>query len=302
MEQGHRPTLSIVTVLFNMQREAPRTLLSLSAAYQHGVSASDYEVLVVDSGSDKPLPATEIERFGPNFHALYSKPRLPTPLEAIATGVKRARGKYLAIAIDGARIVSPGWIRNCLVATATIPEAFVYTAGMHLGPQPQQVSMLQGYNQAVEDQLLNQTGWQQDGYRLFGTSVLAGSSDRGILAPLSESNLFMLSRENWDRLGGYADEFRTLGGGYANLDIFKRAVESPHMRPVALLGETTFHQFHGGASANAPAGNNLSAAYKAEYEQIRGEPFRRPTRSPVYFGKLAPQLLPRAAAKPATRT
>ncbi len=36
------PRLTIVVVVHNMQREAPRTLFSLSPQYQEGVTADDY--------------------------------------------------------------------------------------------------------------------------------------------------------------------------------------------------------------------------------------------------------------------
>jgi glycosyltransferase involved in cell wall biosynthesis len=50
-----RPQISVVVVVYNIPREAPRTLFSLSAAYQRHINADDYEVVVVDNGSDPPL-------------------------------------------------------------------------------------------------------------------------------------------------------------------------------------------------------------------------------------------------------
>jgi len=46
--------LSVVVVIFNIPREAPRTLFSLSADYQDGIDADDCEVLVIDNGSTPP--------------------------------------------------------------------------------------------------------------------------------------------------------------------------------------------------------------------------------------------------------
>ncbi|NDD63778.1 MAG: hypothetical protein EBZ36_07345, partial [Acidobacteria bacterium] len=37
-----------------MAREAPRTILSALPPYQKNVTASDYEVIVVDNGSTEP--------------------------------------------------------------------------------------------------------------------------------------------------------------------------------------------------------------------------------------------------------
>ena len=65
-----RPMLSIIVVFHQMRREAPRTLLSLSRAYQRGVEAIDYEVIAVDSRSSAPLDPAEVEAFGPEFRYL----------------------------------------------------------------------------------------------------------------------------------------------------------------------------------------------------------------------------------------
>ena len=52
-----KPAVSVVVVVYNMAREAPRTLYSLSAAYQRDISAEDYEVIVVDNGSTPAFDA-----------------------------------------------------------------------------------------------------------------------------------------------------------------------------------------------------------------------------------------------------
>ena len=50
-----RPKASIVVISYNMARELPRTIRSLSPALQRGVSAEDYEIIVVDNGSTQPF-------------------------------------------------------------------------------------------------------------------------------------------------------------------------------------------------------------------------------------------------------
>ena len=44
------PGLSVIVVFRDMVREAPRTLFTLSEAYQRGVDPSAYEVIAVDAG------------------------------------------------------------------------------------------------------------------------------------------------------------------------------------------------------------------------------------------------------------
>ena len=46
------PELSVVVVVYNMRREAMRTLQSLSRQYQRDIDDVRYEVIVVENGSD----------------------------------------------------------------------------------------------------------------------------------------------------------------------------------------------------------------------------------------------------------
>src|SRR6201991_3313068 len=50
-----KPDVSVVVVIYNIPREAPRTLLSLSAEYQRDIGRDEYEVVVVDNGSTPPV-------------------------------------------------------------------------------------------------------------------------------------------------------------------------------------------------------------------------------------------------------
>jgi hypothetical protein len=70
-----------------------------------------------------------------------------------------------------------------------------------------------------------------------------------------------------------------------NLDFFRRAVESPELDYVLLLGEASFHQIHGWLPYPLKE-------FHQEYESIRGRPYDRPRRRPVYFGSLSRQALP----------
>ena len=61
--------LSVVVVVHNMRREAARTLYSLSSRYQQGLGELDYEVIVVENGSDPEQALGEgyVRGFGPEF-------------------------------------------------------------------------------------------------------------------------------------------------------------------------------------------------------------------------------------------
>lgn len=281
-----RPRLSIVVVFFNMTREAPRTLFSLSTAYQRDVGSADYEVIAIDSGSDQPIDTGQLAELPGQFRYRYIKPSAPTPCEAMNAGIRMARGRYVACAIDGARMVSPGMIEQTLRALAAYPNALVCSMGMHLGPKRQTLSVSEGYCQAVEDRLLESSGWRDNGYKLFEISVPAGSSQGGFLRPMAESNFFTVARRFLLEIGGFDERFKSPGGGLVNLDIHKRLMTRSDIQPVMLLGEASFHQFHGGVSTNVPASAHPLQAFKAEYRQLRGEEYSRSDRAPIYFGHI----------------
>ena len=62
-----RPKLSVVVIFYNMRREAARTLYSLTPRYQQGISEDDYEVLVIDSGSQEPLDENHVTSLQAEF-------------------------------------------------------------------------------------------------------------------------------------------------------------------------------------------------------------------------------------------
>lgn len=279
-----RPRLSIVVVFFNMTREAPRTLYSMSTAYQRGVAADDYEVIAIDSGSSQRIDPALLDGLQGHFRYAFVQPTDPTPCEALNAGIAMARGRYVACAIDGARILSPGVLAHSFRALDAIPDALVCTMGMHLGPMRQTLSVSEGYCQSVEDALLDDCGWTRDGYRLFDVSVPAGSSQGGFLRPIKESNFFSVRKKTLLDVGGFDESFRSPGGGLVNLDLYNRLLQRPDVQPVMLLGEATFHQFHGGVSTNVPAAQHPLEEYKREYRRIRGTEFRSVVREPLYFG------------------
>ena len=208
-----RPRMSLVVIVYDMPREAPRTLLSLTPGYQQDVTVDDYEVLVVDNGSPTPLGQDVVQRFGPNFRYHYIADASPSPASAINVGVALTDGQIVGILIDGARMVTPGLLSYALRAFRMYDSPIVATLGWHLGPDLQQRSIAQGYTKAVEDQLLANINWPQEGYRLFEISCLNGSSKDGYFHVLPESNALFLTRQHFNQLEGYDPAFDLPGGG-----------------------------------------------------------------------------------------
>jgi len=268
-----RPEISVVVVVHNMAREAPRTLYSLSAAYQRQIGADEYEVIVVDNGSSPPLGANAFEGLAGNFRLIRLDSAPPSPAHAINVGLAAAHGAVVGVMIDGARIASPGLLHFARTGARLYPVSVVATLGWYLGFDQQRWAAEAGYNVAREDALLASIDWPNDGYRLFEISALDEPSIDGWFTTMSESNALFLCRESWDALGGVEERFDAPGGGLLNIDTFRRAIELPGSKLVVLLGEGTFHQLHGGIATNARV-EDLSASlgkWRKQYEDIRGK-------------------------------
>ena len=263
--------LSIIVIFYNMQREAMRTLYSLSTAHQQGVAAEDYEIIAIDNGSSRPLDPGTVANFGPNFRYHFHETTSVSPVGAVNLGAGMARGDALAVIVDGARMASPGLVHWSLAALRLNASAFVCSLSWHLGPDIQQRSILQGYDQAREDALLDDSNWQTDGYRLFGISTIAPSSGVGFLGGFpTECSWFCMARTAFHGLGGFNPAFQSPGGGQCNHEFRNRALEHPDMIPTMLLGEGVFHQVHGGTATNARPEQLPFDLYREEYRRIFG--------------------------------
>jgi hypothetical protein len=152
-------------------------------------------------------------------------------------------------------------------------------------PSDEQV---RGYSREAEDRLLDSVDWRRNGYELFTISTPAASvGDRGFTLEVWESNCFALRRETYLEAGGFDERFRSPGGGLVNLDLFKRLAEDPKLTPICLLGEATFHQFHGGVATNVSLNDHPWDSFEAEYEAIRGQAYHPPIgREPLYLGEV----------------
>jgi glycosyltransferase involved in cell wall biosynthesis len=281
--------LTVIVIGYNMQRELPRTILSLSTAIQRDITANDYEIIIVDNGSSEPLNDKTLRQMGANisFHRITDA--TPSPVPAINHGLALARGDLVGVFIDGARMASPRLLATALEAAQTHHRPVIGTLAFHLGPDVQSRSLANGYCQQVEDQLLASVDWVADAYRLFDISVFARSSARGWFAIPAETNALFLTRKHWHELGGYDPAFVAPGGGLANLDTWLRACSDPTGCVILLLGEATFHQVHGGIATNTAQSN--WQYFHDEYVRIRGMGYTAPTGLPLLIGRLPPAIL-----------
>ena len=285
------PALSIIVVFFNMCREAERTLYTLSAAYQKDVTPEQYEVIVVDNGSSEPLSQQHVESFGKNFHYFFHATESPSPVEAINRSVDHCRGSLIMVMIDGAHMLSPGIISNALRVFRDFADPFITVVGFHLGPEIQNSSVSKGYNQKAEDALLATIDWRLNGYDLFKLSQGLSYDCAGWFGPLMESNCLFMRKESFLRIGGFNVRFNEAGGGLAILDLFQSMVKNLKQEYIVLLGEGSFHQFHGGVASNAPYAEHPWERFHDQYEAIKGHAFQIVVRRPLLFGQIPPEAV-----------
>jgi hypothetical protein len=243
------PEVSIVLVSYNMTPQLRRTLVSLSPGYQQGCPQGRCQVILIDNGSPVPPAAADMDVHGLSIGFHYWPDASPSPVAAVNFGISQARAPYVGVMIDAARLASPGLIDACVAACKLHPRPVVATYNHHLGKEPQQRAVRQGYDAAAEAQLLESIGWPADGYRLFDIAV----PELGRLwpGPMLETNTLFMPRAMWDELGGYDPQFDSPGGGGANHDAFWRACSLPGAQLIKIAGEATFHQVHGGVATNA---------------------------------------------------
>ena len=272
--------ISIVVVSYNMNRELPRTLHSLSANYQRGISRDEYEVILVDNGSPVSPDDSTFTHLEVDLKIVHMADPTHSPVPAINHGAALSKGDVVCIYIDGARIASPGLLANARSALLDGERTFVGSRGRYLGPKFQRESVLEGYDKAVEDELLERSNWTEDGYQLFGISVFDEPSGPTWFDPVAESNSLFMWRSLWNELGGYDTRFTSRGGGLVNLDAWRRACEAPDTTPTLLLGEGTFHQLHGGVATNGSL--KTVETFFTEYFELNGREFEPPT-MPIRF-------------------
>lgn len=283
-----KSNFSIVVIFHNMVREAERTLYTLSTTYQSGVSEAEYEVIAIDNGSTHPLSTERVREFGPNFRYHYLETESMSPAGAINFGARIADSEFIAVIVDGARMVTPGLVSANLAALQAFAFPFVCALTWHLGPDVQNVTMVEGYDKSEEDRLLKSISWRESGYRLFEISTLAQSSDVGFLGGMpAEASWFAMPRATFLEMDGYDERFQSPGGGLVNHDFMRRVLLRRSICPVIILGEGSFHQIHGGVATNVPLAEHPFHKFLEEYRSIHGRHFERPSSpDPYYLGKM----------------
>ena len=267
------PEISIVVIAYEMAREIPRTLLSLSPRYQHNCPVGRCQIILVDNGSRHPPQPARFAELDLDLAVHHLPKSSDSPVEALNFGLSKATAPLIGVWIDGARLASPGHVDACARSAALHHRAVVATYNYHLGHELQYFSAHKGYDAATEDRLLESIGWPEDGYRLFDIStpdMIDGPTGR-----MWESNAIFLPQSLWRELGGYDRRFIGPGGGSANHDLFLRACGSPGVQLIRIQGVATFHQIHGGVSTGARyRGEDILKLTSRDYYRRTGRPLK----------------------------
>ncbi|MFO7551195.1 MAG: glycosyltransferase [Haliea sp.] len=273
--------LSIILIVYNMQRAAPRTIASLLPPYQLEVDEREYEIVVVENGSTEPLDQNLVESSGANvrYYYLHNPPK--SPAHAINFGVEKSRGDLLAIMIDGAHMVTPKLVHYGILPFSFERNPIVTAPRFFLGSEPQVDSVHNGYNEEVEDGLLKSIAWPEDGYRLYEIGVpyryefTNGPPKLFWFVRQFESNCLFVGKRSFEAVGGCDERFDLPGGGCLMPDLYRELCEMNDASIVQILGEASFHQVHGGVSTSSTreGQKSLWSTYTDQYEQIRGRPF-----------------------------
>jgi len=282
--------LSVILISYDMAREIPRTLRSLSRSYQQGAEDLAYEVLLVDNGSPVPLNEETWADVDVPARLIRIEGASASPAGAINIALKEASGEIICLMIDGAHILTPGIFKMALSSYQAFENAVVAIRYFYLGMEEQTVSVGKGYNQQAEDKLLERINWPEDGYRLYeiSTPLRSGASRLTWFNRMFEANCLFMKRSLFKDLDGADERFDFPGGGFLNLDIFKRAVESPGVTPLQIIGEGSFHQLHGGVTTNSSGDERIARLdkYRAQYAKIRGNDDVMAKASFIYMGHM----------------
>ena len=277
-----------------MAREVPRTVETFLPPYQQGIESDEIEIIVMENGSTEPIATEVVENWPDNVRYIKVENPKASPANALNEGVKLSRGAWVCPVIDGARMITPSVIKSCKDMMKVYDNPVIATIGYHLGSIIQQENVNNGYNQQVEDELLASINWPNNPYEIFNISCLGGSARALWLGKLPESNVLIMRKEFYLSISGYDEAFNIPGGGLVNLDFFKRCVDHPNSQYILLLGEGSFHQFHGGVTTSRSVSkpsltkNNMSTweEYAQQYAQIRGENYKHADKEPILYGQV----------------
>jgi len=288
-----KPKVSVIVVGYRMARQLERTLYTLSPACQQGVSAADYEVIVMENASDDVLSPELVRSLPPNFRYVLRQETSVTPVYAVNEAFALCRAPYVCLMIDGARMVTSRIIKTALMVFAITPEALVAVPGYHIGRQEQHLAISGEELYREEAELLAGIDWRGDGDELFRISTFSGANRHGYLHPIMECNCVFASAANFAAIGYANPAFTLPGGGSINLHLYRSLGMLPQTRLYVLPGEGSFHRYHGGVTTSSYETRTADIEqHRVQLHSFWPGGFHSLRREPTLFGWIPPQAIP----------
>lgn len=285
----NKPIFSFLILCYDMAEEVKNTLSTLTPKYQNE-EKQNYEILITENPSHNNINTQILSIY--NAHIRYYPNKQNIPLtKAINDLAQYAKGDYLIVIPDGARLLSSGIIKYCKQAIKIEKKSIVAFHGFHLGLFPQQISLKENlYSKEQELSFLQDIKFPQNPHALFFNACWAGSSKSGSFFQMAESNCLMLPKKLWNKVGGYDERLDSPSGGLANLDLYSRVISEEDHKLFFVLGEGSFHQLHDGDTTNNDT--NKFSLYKEEYLKKTGKVWKFPTRDNFdYLGHISSPYL-----------
>ena len=269
-----------------MREQIRNTITSLSPAYQRGIRPEDYEVLLLENSSDESLEPGDIAKLPENFTYILREESSQSPAAAINQGISIARGLFIGLMIDGAYVMTPGVLRNAMLATKASEHAFITVPTYHLGPGDQAITTLQGFGLEKQREALADIGWPDEGYKLFSIGGFCPSNPKGFFPSILESNCYFTPRASLEEIGGADESFQQAGGGSLNLDMTLKLGTRAGSVYFTLGGEGVFHQYHGGVTTSKTR-DEFVAAFDRELHDKWDSKFHYFARNPIVIGSFS---------------
>lgn len=279
--------LSFVVVVHNMPEQAWNTIQSLLPSYQRDGAAVRYEVVIVENRSTACLDQHKLNSLPQNFrYILRDEPGI-SPAAALHHGVQQAQGQYLAIMIDGARMLSNGVLAGFQMARGAHSAMLLTIPGYYLSAAGAAAEQSAGQDCAADEQRwLADSNWQSQPERLFERAVFSNGNRCGLLRPFMEATVFIVHRDALAAAGGVDTGFQLRGGGALILDLFRRLGLNRELKYLVLAGEGNFHQYHGGVSTRKGEDRDaLVREFKAELDARWEGGYKGLSRESVLLGK-----------------
>ena len=285
-EKAEFDGISFIIVAYNIPNQLQRTLMSCAPFYQN-FEPGELEVIIIDNGSDVPLEKSDFQKF-PRVTKVIRVEGHPSPVVGLNRGIEAAKFSNVALMIDGAHMLSPGVAANAKAVLQMSNRPVINVPQYILGSVSQNLrSSEDAFERETVD--LKNIGWPSLGYSLFDYAVVAGENFNKHYLDAIETNCLITTKAVIEDCGGYDERFDEAGAGLANIEIFNRLCHDPRNKYVAIPGEGSFHQDHGGTTTSLSAEEREAVVerYYAKYKEITGDERNISLRGPFVFGDVS---------------